>query len=207
MIALAAVICACLPIYILINYGPVNNLRPCMVTTDIGYIVGAVTTYMFLFTIPTLSMGILSWLTMNYFAKETINRHKSDMKSLVIICVTGKDAQLIGMLTAQVVLYFITNMPFISLVLYGAFTVNVSQSVYEIAVVNFANALFTNLFSYCYNAWPFLFIRSLHQVFAASYLQYSHHHACYAKRCQTQNSQIEIMLYVLHQWPTETNGN
>ncbi|CAF0862522.1 unnamed protein product [Adineta ricciae] len=201
MIALAAVICACLPIYILINYGPVNNLRPCMVTTDIGYIVGAVTTYMFLFTIPTLSMGILSWLTVRRLRQNArkVGRDK--------ICVTGKDAQLIGMLTAQVVLYFITNMPFISLVLYGAFTVNVSQSVYEIAVVNFANALFTNLFSYCYNAWPFLFIRSLHQVFAASYLQYSHHHACYAKRCQTQNSQIEIMLYVLHQWPTETNGN
>ncbi|CAF0978248.1 unnamed protein product [Adineta ricciae] len=152
MVLLATFVCACLPIYILITYGPVNKLRPCMVTTDVGYVWEAVTAYMCTFIIPTVSMSILSWLTVRRLRQsaQRVGRDK--------ITVTGKDTQLIGMLIAQVILYFITNMPYISLLLYGTFTANVldsSKPTYRVAVENFASTLLASFFYYCFNGWPF----------------------------------------------------
>ena len=68
---------------------------------------------------------------------------------------TGKDTHLIGMLIAQVVLYFITNMPYIDMVLYGTITANIpesSKSKYRVTVETFAVTLSSSFFYYCYTA-------------------------------------------------------
>ena len=58
------------------------------------------------------------------------------------------------MLIAQVLLYQVTNVPYISLILYGKITESVpasSKSAYRIAVESFASTFFASFFYYVYN--------------------------------------------------------
>ncbi|UJR10888.1 hypothetical protein I4U23_015075 [Adineta vaga] len=149
---LATFVSACLAIYILISYGPVKGALPCMVTTEAAGIYETISFYLFTFTIPTLSMSTLSWLT--------IRRLKSNAKRIgrEKICIAGKDIQLSAMLIAQVLLYLVTNVPYISLLLYGKITENIpnsSKSSYRIAVESFLNTLLASFFYYVFNGWSF----------------------------------------------------
>ncbi|UJR10887.1 hypothetical protein I4U23_015074 [Adineta vaga] len=152
VVLLATFVSACLAIYVLISYGPVKGVLPCMVTTDAASIYETISFYLFTFTIPTLSMSVLSWLT--------VRRLKANAKRVgrEKIGVVGKDIQLSGMLIAQVVLYLVTNVPYVSIILYGKITENIpasSRSSYRTAIESFLSTLLASFFYYCYNGWSF----------------------------------------------------
>ncbi|CAF1486148.1 unnamed protein product [Adineta steineri] len=152
MVVFAILICACLPIYILISYKSRQIIMPCMVTTQAGNIYETISIWMLNVTIPTLSMSILSWLT--------IKRLKANAKRVgrEKIRVNGKDSQLATMLIAQVLLYMVTNVPYFIFIFYAKINENVptsSKSLYRITIESFSATLLTSFFYYVFNGWSF----------------------------------------------------
>ena len=84
MVPLATFICACLPMSVLITYGPVNKLRPCMVATEAGYIVETIIDYMFVFTLPTVSMTVLSSLTVRRLRQNARRVGRDKVSALIL---------------------------------------------------------------------------------------------------------------------------
>ncbi|CAF0830418.1 unnamed protein product [Adineta steineri] len=152
MVVFAILICACLPIYILISYKSHQIIMPCMVTTQAANIYETISIWMLSVTIPTLSMSILSWLT--------IKRLKTNAKRVgrEKIRVDGKDSQLTTMLIAQVLLYMVTNVPYFIFIFYAKINENVptsSKSLYRITIESFSATLLTSFFYYVFNGWSF----------------------------------------------------
>ncbi|CAF1119933.1 unnamed protein product [Adineta ricciae] len=153
VVVLVTFISGCLAVYVLITYAPTKGLLPCMATTLGARIYETTSFWLFTFVIPVLSMSILSWLTIKRLKQNAkrVGREK--------ITIAGKDMQLTGMLVAQVFLYFLTNLPYVSYVLYAALTENVptaNKSQLRISVESFLNTLLASFFYYCYNGWSFL---------------------------------------------------
>ncbi|CAF1326611.1 unnamed protein product [Adineta steineri] len=152
MIVLGLFFCACISIYVLITYRPHQTIRPCMVATEAGFIYESIGIPIFNALLPALSMSILGWLTVKRL-KENAKRVGREK-----IRVDGKDNQLVIMLIAQVVLFLVTNIPFVGLILYLQFTENIpilSKSPDRIAIEALSAIVFATVFPYGFNGWSF----------------------------------------------------
>mgnify|MGYP001033585652 FL=1 len=151
VIGLTTIICGLLTSYILVVYQPGQRLIPCSSATASAIIYETIATWLFILSIPAISMSVFSGLIIKRL-RENAKRVRHDR-------VGRRDVQLSGMLIGQVILYLFTNVPYASFVLYGSLTQSTptaDKSAERIAIESFLNTFLASFLYYCFNGVRFL---------------------------------------------------